>query len=90
MAVVMPGVSSEYVGNLDFLPFWKKNKFLVRELEKSGMPSKSRLFYKEISNGQDSNNCLMTNYDPVNIYGNRKNCFSIMAELSPDRPSIIK
>lgn len=86
----MPGVSSKYVGNLDFLPFWKKNKSLVRELEKSEMPSKSRLFYKEISTGQDSNNRLMTNYDLVNIYGNRKNFFSITAELSPDRSSIIK
>jgi hypothetical protein len=86
----MPGVSSEHVGNLDFVPFWKKNKSLVRELEKSEMPSKSRLFYKEISNGQDSNNRLMTNYDLVNIYGNRKNFFSITAELSPDRSSIIK
>jgi hypothetical protein len=86
----MQGVSSEHVGNLDLLPFWKKNKSLVRELEKSEMPSKLRLFYKEISNGQDSNNRLMTNYDLVNIYGNRKNCFSIMAELSSDRPSIIK
>jgi hypothetical protein len=90
MAMIMPGVSSEHVGNLDFLPFWKKNKSLVRELEKSGTPSKSRLFYNEISNGQDSNNRLMTNYDLVNIYGIRKNFFSIMAELSPDHPSIIK
>jgi hypothetical protein len=59
----------------------------VREVRDA---SKSRLFYKEIFNDQDSNNHLMTNYDLVNIYGNRKNFFSITAELSPERSSIIK
>ena len=55
------------------------------------MPPKSRLIYKEIANNTDSNNNhVITNYDLINIYDNRKNFFGIVAELAPDRSSIIK
>ena len=55
------------------------------------MPSKSRLIYKEIASNIDSsdNNRVVTNYDLVNIYDNRKRFFGIVAELTPDRSSII-
>jgi hypothetical protein len=72
-------------------PFWKKNESLLKELERSEMPSKSRLIYKEIASNIDSsdNNRVVTNYDLVNIYDNRKRFFGIVAELTPDRSSII-
>lgn len=55
------------------------------------MPSKSRLIYKEIASNTDSNNNhILTNYDLVNIYDNRKHFFGIVAELSPDRSSVIR
>lgn len=85
------GVSSEQIANIDISLFWKKNEPLLRELERSEMPSKSRLIYKEIASNADSNdNHILTNYDLVNIYDNRKHFFGIVAELSPDRSSVIR
>jgi hypothetical protein len=85
------GISSEQIAHIDISPFWKKNESLLKELERSEMPSKSRLIYKEIASNIDSsnNNCVVTNYDLVNIYDNRKRFFGIVAELTPDRSSII-
>ncbi|HEX2615353.1 MAG TPA: hypothetical protein VHL10_07655 [Nitrososphaera sp.] len=60
-------------------------------MEKLEMPFKSRLIYKEItSDTNSSNNNIVTNYDLVNIYDNRKHFFGIAAELTPDRSSVIK
>jgi len=87
------GVSSERIDNIvDISPFWKKNESLLRELERLEMPSKSRLVYKEIASNTNSssNNNIVTNYDLVNIYDNRKHFFGILAELSQDRSSIIR
>jgi hypothetical protein len=84
------GISSQQTDILN-LPFWKKNESLLKELEDSEMPSKSRLVFKEISNKQDrSNDNALISYDLVNIYDNRKNFFSILAELTPDRSSVVK
>jgi hypothetical protein len=85
------GISSEQIDHIDISPFWKKNESLLKELERSEMPSKSRLIYKEIASNIDSsdNNRVVTNYDLVNIYDNRKRFFGIVAELTPDRSSII-
>jgi hypothetical protein len=85
------GISSEQIAHIDISPFWKKNESLLKELERSEMPSKSRLIYKEIASNIDSrnNNRVVTNYDLVNIYDNRKRFFGIVAELTPDRSSII-
>jgi hypothetical protein len=86
------GISSEQIAHIDISPFWKKNESLLKELERSEMPSKSRLIYKEIASNIDSrnNNRVVTNYDLVNIYDNRKRFFGIVAELTPDRSSIIR
>jgi hypothetical protein len=86
------GISSEQIAHIDISPFWKKNESLLKELERSEMPSKSRLIYKEITSNIDSsdNNRVVTNYDLVNIYDNRKRFFGIVAELTPDRSSIIE
>jgi hypothetical protein len=85
------GISSEQVSRIDISPFWKKNESLLEELERSEMPSKSRLIYKETaSNIESSNDHVITNYDLVNIYDNRKNFFGIVAELAPDRSFIIR
>jgi hypothetical protein len=88
------GVSSERIGSMvDISPFWRKNEPLLRELERSEMPSRSRLIYKETaSNNANSsnNNHVVTNYDLVNIYDNRKHFFGILAELSQDRSSVIR
>jgi hypothetical protein len=85
------GISSEQIAHIDISPFWKKNESLLKELERSEMPSKSRLIYKEIASNIDSrnNNRVVTNYDLVNIYDNRKRFFGIVAALTPDRSSII-
>jgi hypothetical protein len=37
-----------------------------------------------------TNENQIINYDLVNIYGNRKNFFSILAEFTPDNSSIIR
>jgi hypothetical protein len=85
------GISSEQIASIDISPFWKKNEPLLKELERSEMPSKSRLIYKEIaSNTGSNNNHVLTNYDLVNIYDNRKHFFGIIAELSPDSSSVIR
>ncbi|HEX2558309.1 MAG TPA: hypothetical protein VHK86_08295 [Nitrososphaera sp.] len=85
------GISSERIGNIDISPFWTRNEGLFREMEKLEMPFKSRLIYKEItSDTNSSNNNIVTNYDLVNIYDNRKHFFGIAAELTPDRSSVIK
>jgi hypothetical protein len=84
------GISSEQIASIDISPFWKKNEPLLKELERSEMPSKSRLIYKEIaSNTGSNNNHVLINYDLVNIYDNRKNFFGIVAELSPDSSSSV-
>jgi hypothetical protein len=84
------GISSEQIASIDISPFWKKNEPLLKELERSEMPSKSRLIYKEIASNTGSNNNVLTNYDLVNIYDNRKHFFGIIAELSPDSSSVIR
>jgi hypothetical protein len=54
-------------------------------LEKAELPSKTRLIAKDISNtrnaGGQGGSSLVTNYDMINIYNNRKHFFSIVAEL---------
>ena len=77
--------------SIDISPFWKNNELPLKELERSEMPSRSRLIYKEIaSNTNSGNNNVTTNYDLVNIYDNRKHFFGISAELSPDLASVIR
>lgn len=83
------GVSSEQISCIDISPFWKSNEPLLKELERSEMPPKSRLIYKETTSNS-SNNRVVTNYDLVNIYDNRKNFLGIVAELAPDRSSVIR
>lgn len=85
------GVSSYRVQYPNFPSFWKKNESWLKELERLETPSKSRLIFKEITSNQDDNrDLLVTNYGLINIYGAQKNFFNIMAELSPDRSSIIR
>lgn len=88
------GISSKQKDNFfDLSPFWKENEALLKELERSETPARSRLIFKEISHhdhGANNNNRLVVTYDLVNIYDNRKNFFSIRAELSPDGSSIIR
>jgi hypothetical protein len=77
------GISSEQIAHIDISPFWKKNESLLKELERSEMPSKSRLIYKEIASNIDSsdNNRVVTNYDLVNIYDNRKLFLALLQSL---------
>jgi hypothetical protein len=86
------GVSSEQIYNFNNLPFWRKNESFLRELESAELPSKTRLIAKDISNtvNDTGNGNLVTNFDMINIYGNRKRFFSIVAELEPDRSSVVK
>jgi hypothetical protein len=85
------GISSEQIASIDISAFWKKNEPLLKELERSEMPSKSRLIYKEIaSHTVSNNNHVLTNYDLVNIYDNRKHFFGIVVELSPNSSSVIR
>ena len=74
------------------MPFWKKNESFVRELERAELPSKTRLIAKDISNTENAkeNGNLVTSYDMINIYDNRKHFFSIAAELDPNRSSVVK
>lgn len=86
------GISSQQTGNFNNIPFWKKNESFLRELERAELPSKTRLIAKDISNtvNASGNGNLVTNYDMINIYDNRKHFFSIVAELPPDRSSIVR
>ena len=86
------GISYQQIDNFNTLPFWKKNESFVRELERAQLPSKTRLIAKDISNTPNAkeNGNLVTNYDMINIYDNRKHFFSIVAELKPDRSSVVK
>jgi hypothetical protein len=61
-------------------------------LERADLPSKTRLIAKDISNSPNAkeNGNLITSYDMINIYDNRKHFFSIVAELKPDRSSVVK
>jgi hypothetical protein len=83
------GISSQQVQYPNFPSFWKKNESLLKELER--IETASKLVFKEIASHQDRNkNLLVTNYGLINIYGNQKNFFNIMAELSPDGSSIMR
>ena len=85
------GISSQRLDNFNVLPFWKRNEPLLKEIEQSESPAKSRLVFKEVSTNQDaSGEHIVTTYDLVNIYDNRKNFFSIIAYLSPDGSSVIR
>ncbi len=86
------GISSQQIDNFNNIPFWKENESFLRELERAELPSKTRLIAKDISNtvNVSGNGNLVTNYDMINIYGNRKHFFSIVAELKPDRTSVVK
>lgn len=86
------GVSYQQMENFNTLPFWKKNESFLTELERAELPSNTRLIAKDISNtkspGGEGN--LVTNYDLINIYDNRKHFLSIAAELDPNRSSVVK
>ena len=87
------GISYQQMENFNILPFWKKNESLLRELERAQLPSKTRLIAKDISSNSKNPNGdgnLVTNYDMINIYKNRKHFFSIAAELDPNRSSVVK
>jgi hypothetical protein len=85
------GISSERTHSMNLSSFWKKNEPLLREIERSEMPPKSRLVYKEITNNTHAtNNHLRIYFDLVNIYNNRKNFFEIVAEIALDSSSIVK
>jgi len=86
------GISYQQLDNFNNLPFWKNNESFVRELEKAQLPPKTRLIAKDISNTVNAkeNDNLVMNYDMINIYDNRKHFFSIVAELKPDRSSVVK
>lgn len=85
------GISSQQLDSFNLLPFWKKNESLLKEIEQSETPAKSRLIFKEVSTNQAANSeQIVTSYDLVNIYGNRKNFFSIIAYLSRDGSSVIR
>ena len=86
------GISSQQIDNLNNIPFWKENEPFLRELERAELSSKTRLIAKDISNtvNVSGNGNLVTNYDMINIYSNRKHFFSIVAELNPDRTSVVK
>ena len=86
------GISYPRMENFNTLPFWKKNESFVRELERAELPSKTRLIAKDISNSKNPSEegNLVMNYDLINIYDNRKHFFSIVAELHPNRSSVVK
>lgn len=85
------GVSYQQIDNFNILPFWKKNESLLKEMEHAETPSKSRLTFKEVSTNQDADGeHIVTSYDLVNIYDNRKNFFSFIAYLSRDGTSVIR
>jgi hypothetical protein len=86
------GVSYPQMENFNTLPFWKKNESFLRELERAELPSRTRLIAKDISNtpNADENGNVVTIYDMINIYDNRKRFFSIAAELDPNRSSVVK
>ena len=86
------GISYQLLDNFNNLPFWKNNESFVRELEKAQLPPRTRLIAKDISNTVNAkeNDNLVMNYDMINIYDNRKHFFSIVAELKPDRSSVVK
>ena len=86
------GISYPPMENFNTLPFWKKNESFVRELERAELPSKTRLIAKDISNSKNPSEegNLVMNYDLINIYDNRKHFFSIVAELHPNRSSVVK
>ena len=44
------GLSSQEIDNFNVLPFWKTNESLLKVLQRSETPAKSRLTFKEISN----------------------------------------
>ncbi|HEX7032292.1 MAG TPA: hypothetical protein VF172_04775 [Nitrososphaera sp.] len=85
------GISTQQLDNFNLLPFWKDNESLLKQIEESPTPAKSWLMFKDVSTSQDSNGeHIVTSFDLVNIYGNRKNFFSIIAYLSPDGSSVIR
>jgi hypothetical protein len=86
------GISSEQIYNFNNLPFWINNESFLKELESAELSSRTRLIAKDISNtvNDAGNGNLVTNFDMINIYGNRKHFFSIVAELEPDRSSVVK
>jgi hypothetical protein len=57
------GVTSERMPRINISPFWKNNEPLLKEQERSEMPSKSRLIYKEIASytNNSGNNNVITN-----------------------------
>ena len=71
------GISYQQMENFNTLPFWKKNESFLRELERAQLPSKTRLIAKDISNTENAkeNGNLVTSYDRINIYDNRKHFF---------------
>ncbi len=84
------GISSEQIASIDISPFWKKNEPLLKELERSEMPSKSRLIYIASHTGSN-NNHVLTNYDLVNIYDNRKHFLGdSRGAFSRDSSSVIR
>jgi hypothetical protein len=85
MSVSSPSIITQKVYHLDLGRFWEKNESLLKHLTYTDMPSKSRLFFKEISTEHDKRQDIdITRYDLVNIYDNRKNYLQISAEFAPD------
>jgi hypothetical protein len=51
-ASMKPGISFQQLDNFNILLFWKRNEALLKEIDHSQTPAKSRLMFKEVSTNQ--------------------------------------
>lgn len=70
---------------MDLGPFWRRNELALKGLERSRMPARSRLVYKDVAVKRDkARKTYSARYDLVNFYDNRKNLLRIIVQFSKD------
>lgn len=89
MSSIPPPSSSsiihENIENFELGPYWEEHRETLDKLSKRNVPSKSSMFYKEVTaDKNDETNHLLLKYGIINFSGNRKDFLRINAEMTPD------
>ncbi len=78
-------IVNEKIENFELGPYWEEHRETLNKLSKNDMPSKSRMFYREvIAHKNDETDSLLLKYGIINFSNNKKNFLRINAEMTPN------
>ncbi|MDN5847787.1 MAG: hypothetical protein L0H53_16100 [Candidatus Nitrosocosmicus sp.] len=75
----------ENIENFELGSYWEEHRETLDKLSKSNVPSKSSMFYIEVTaDKNDETSHLLLKYGIINFSGNRKDFLRINAEMTAD------